>query len=214
MARSHVNHFSIHPYHITGRTVNRIPYNLPLDQVWEILSDHLFLAHHCYGLRIHSFVLMPNHFHLIASITSHALPVVMNRFMGDSSKEFNYRMGRINQNWGGPHFKCEIPSYHYFMNCYKYVYQNPVRAGLASFVEDWPFSSLSGLLGRSNLVFPVCEDTLLFDENRLSIQNLQWLNQPIEAANLDYMKLGLMKRSFKLPNGNDRHKNPIEYQLI
>ena len=52
MAYSHVNHFSEFAYHITGRNSNREAFRLDMSDVWNILSEQLFLAHHIYGLRI------------------------------------------------------------------------------------------------------------------------------------------------------------------
>lgn len=214
MARSHVNHFSDFPYHITARTVNRERFHIPLDRVWHILSDQLFLAHHLDGLKIHAFVLMPNHFHLLASLSTTPLPIVMNRFMKDASKEMNLASGRSNQNWGGRHYKCEIKTFHYFMNAYKYIYQNPIRAGLCSNIESWEYSSLFGLLGYNALPFPVNEDTLLFQNNTLDLQNLSWINTPIDQKHLVYMKAALTKKEFKLSNISHYEINPLENRLI
>lgn len=62
------------------------------------------------------------------------------------------------------------------MNTYKYVYRNPVRAGLVELCEDWPYSTLHGLLGKSHLAIPLLEDSLLFDGSK-NLEILNWLNR-------------------------------------
>ena len=212
MARYNVNQFSEFPYHISGRILNKASYPIKLSEVWRITSEQLFLAKHCFGLRIHSFVLMPNHFHLLASVSNTPLPIIMRQFMCETSKEFNRIAGRINQNWGGRHYKCEIKNYHYFMNCYKYVYQNPIRAQLANRVEDWPYSTLHGLLGYSKLLIPIEEDTLLFSGHTQA--TLKWLNAPITNENLHSIRMATRKRIFKLRKINHGKANPLEELLI
>lgn len=172
----------------------------------------MYYAHHVYGLKIHSFVLMPNHFHLIARISTHPIGKVMCEFMKNNSKEINLTCGRINQNWGGRHYKCEIQNYHYFLNVYKYVYQNPQRARLSSYAEEWKFSTLNGLTGLNKITIPVEQDTILFSPD-FSEKELNWINKPIDKEHYQSMKLALEKRIFKLPRIKTS-KNPIETILI
>ncbi|GIL17744.1 MAG: hypothetical protein BroJett040_14950 [Oligoflexia bacterium] len=126
--------------------------------------------------------------------------------MRDSSKAINKISGRINQVWGGRHYKCEITSFHYFMNAYKYVYQNPIRSGLCQRVEDWPFSTLHGLLGVAHLFIPTAQDTLLFPDLLFDETTLDWLNRPVlEIYNRD-ISSALVKKQFKLRK--TRHGKP------
>jgi putative transposase len=60
-----------------------------------------------------------------------------------------------------------------FLNTYKYIYRNPVEAGIVKNCEDYPFSTLSGLLGKSVLRLIVW-DNLGLIQNPIRI--LRWLN--------------------------------------
>ena len=212
MARYNVSQTSDFPFHITGRCPNRESFRIPINDVWAIMEDYLYLAHIKYNFRIHSFVLMPNHFHLIASSTDTKIGKPLGEFLCNSSKEFNYITNRINQNWGGRHYKCELSNFHYFMNTYKYVYQNPVRAKLVSKVEEWRYSTLNRICGFAPLTIPLEPDSLLFnpgfDESCLS-----WLNTPITDENYAAIKLALTKVKFKLPLKNEK-PNLLEHQKI
>lgn len=166
-----------YPYHVSVRCPNRESFKANLSEVWSIFEDYLFLTSKAYELAILAFVLMPNHLHILLRTPKLNLGPAMNYLLRETSREMNYTTGRINQNWGGPYHKTLIDTYHYYMNVYKYIYRNPVRARLCDRVEDYPYSTLFGTLGKSNLIIPIEEDTLLFDPN-FNIQTLNWLNTP------------------------------------
>ncbi len=196
MARFNSIQTSIYPFHITARTPNRENFPLSLDKIWEILENELIRVHYQYDLKIQSFVLMPNHFHLICKSESVPIGETMRSFLSVSSLEINKRAGRINQNWGGRHYKCLLPSELYFLNTYKYVYQNPLRANLVERTEDWKYSTLHQILGLNRLKIPLEEDTLLFKPSFCE-KELKWINTIPAQENLKIWRLGLMKKSFK-----------------
>lgn len=165
-----------HPYHITARCINREWFRLGLPTVWSIMCDYLYLCHQLYGVQIHSFVLMPNHFHLIVTSPNKNLSEFLLYFMRETSREITRLSGRINQTYGSRNHKCLINSYRYFMNCYKYVYQNPLRAELSKTVESYPFSTLNKILGLDSLVIPICDDSILFNPTP-NQEVLDWLNE-------------------------------------
>jgi len=213
VARYHVNQFSEYPYHITGRVLNRDHFHVALDSVWQILSQQLWLAHRLDGLKIHSFVLMPNHFHLLASVIGGPIAVPMARIMRESSRQMNVASGRTDHTWGGRHYKCELLNTMHFLNTYKYIYQNPVRAGLSRSVEDWPFSTLHALLGNSHTIVPIEEDTQLFAPASFDWRSLEWLNTPIAQKDLEHLRHGLRKRIFSLKK-KWQHTNDLETRLV
>lgn len=189
---------SIYPVHITARCPNREPFPIPLPDVWSIMEDFLYLIHHQYEVGIHSFVLMPNHFHLIATSKVVDFGIIMRDLMRSSSLALNDSANMINQQWGSRHFRSEMQSSMHFINTYKYIYQNPVRANLCSRCEDWRFSTLNGLMGRSRLIIPMELDTVLFNDD-FNWKEIEWLNSPIAKPNLTAIRAGLSKTVFNLP---------------
>lgn len=166
-----------------------------MEQVWEIMSTRLHSAKHRFNLRIHSFVLMSNHFHLLVSTPDANLSQAMAYFMKATSDELTFMSGRINQTYGGRHFRTIIEDYHYFTNSYKYFYCNPVMAGICQRPEEYPFSTLHGKLGKSHLLVPVEEDTLLFND----VDGiLKWLNERPCDEDWKTMRDALRKSKFKL----------------
>lgn len=197
------------PYHVTARSINKEWFSIPMDDVWRIFSEHLFFLHHAFNINIHSFVLMHNHYHLMVSTPECNLSLGMMYFHREVSRELNRQGNRINRTFAGRFFRCHIGNYHYFLNCYKYVYFNPVKAKASAQVESYPYSTLSALLGQTKGIIPLQEDTLLFSghiENELS-----WLNSKPKDEDWEAIKCGLKKKQFKLPiDKSTGKKNRLE----
>ncbi|RYZ65833.1 MAG: transposase, partial [Proteobacteria bacterium] len=188
-------------------------FDLPLSTVWSIFEDYLFLLHVGYNITIHSFVLMPNHIHLMISCPDANVSQALLYFLRESSKEITRLSGRINQTFGARNHKSLITTDHYFLNAYKYVYRNPIRAGLAKHVEDYEFSTMHGLLGGKKLIVPVAEDALLFSQ-KFDDRTFEWLNR---APNLDQeheVRIALRKAEFCFAKSKDRKPSALETGLL
>lgn len=198
------------PYHLAARSNNRDWFAIPLSQVWTIFCDYLWFVHHAHKVRIHSFVLMHNHFHLIASFPDGNLSSAMNYLMRETSRVLAFESQRINHVYGARVFRSCLGSNHYFEHAYKYVYRNPVEAGLCQRVEEYPFSTLSGLLGQHRLQVPVEQDALLFDAQNFR-SHLEWLNTAPSIEDRNAVGAALRRAQFKLPNGKTTNRmSPLE----
>lgn len=196
-----------HPYHISSRCINREWFSIPMEVVWGTFSDHLFFLHHAFQIKIHSFVLMSNHFHLIAAAPENNLSEGMQYFLRESGRSLSAHSGRINQNYGGRYFRSLLNSYQYCLHAYKYVYLNPVKAGICERAEEYPFSTLNGLLGLSKITIPLVEDTLLFGGDMES--TLDWLNRVPTEENWLTVQRALKKKTFQISRLNKRI-HPLE----
>jgi putative transposase len=201
MPRKIIPQTSPFPMHVGCRTVNREVFPIPINLAWEIMCDELTYCAYTFDLKILCFVLMPNHFHLIAISETHPIGKAMLHFMKVTALRINQRAKRINHLWGTRYWKTLLTNPTYFFNTYKYVYQNPVRAGLAGHCEEWRYSSLNQLLGFSKLKFPLQEDTILFSEI-FNEKELEWLNRPIKKEYLDDIRTALKHSNFKLSKNN------------
>ena len=183
------------PYHVGGRCINRDWFRLPMESVWQIFEDYLYLSHLRDGLQVHAFVLMTNHFHLIASTPQSDLGKCMQYFLTNVSREITRMSGRINQTFGGPYHPSSIVSPNYYLHAYKYVYRNPVEAGLSERVEDYPFSTIAGLLGKRRMAVPMLEDSTLVTNFE---GTLEWLNEGYRVGHREQVRKALRKPEFEL----------------
>lgn len=133
---------------------------------WIRLQKVLFQQAKVHDIELQALVMMDTHFHLL--IESRAKN---ENFFSVSVHEKLNGLRKINSD-------CEpIESVAQYLNAYKYIYNNPVQAGLIQNVEDYPFSSLRFLLGYSQ------GHCLISDKLKL-IQNpyhvLTWLNTDVQ----------------------------------
>jgi putative transposase len=193
MGRSLVTLQSDFPYNISARCINRDWFNLDMNIVWEIFCEELNRVIENKKLVVHSFVLMSNHFHLIASTPESNISECMHQFMQRTSRSLTRKGNRINETFAGRHHKCILGSYSYYLNAYKYNYRNPVAAKICEKVEDYSFGTLKGLLNPKEKRINICEDPLLLNRS----QTLDWLNKKPEDKKLEAVKLGLRRAHFK-----------------
>jgi len=166
-----------------------------MDQVWKIFSEELFMANLIHDLKIHSFVLMSNHYHLIASTPKSNLSLCMQRFSQRVSVRIAKSGHRINQTFAGRYYKTVLQSPNYYLSCYKYVYRNPIEAGLCTKAQDYLYSTLNQKLGQTNLSIPIVYDDTLFEPSPESC--LEWLNYKPSIEKLAAVKYALTRPKFK-----------------
>ncbi len=183
-----------------------------METVWRIMSDYLHFLHHAFGVRILSFTLMENHFHLIARFPNVGLSESMQYFMRETSRAVATSSGRINHVYGARVFRSRISSDHHLRTVYKYVYRNSVEANIVENVEDYRYSTLPGILGATLIWIPLEFDFILFSEGISEV--LAWLNTRPSENSRQAVKLALRAQTFrlaKLPKSGRAH--PLELLL-
>jgi putative transposase len=196
MPRKKLERSTIFPYHVTVRTNNRERFPLPLDKVWEIVSHESLFLSLIYETEFQALVLMPNHIHIILTVPQFDLGIVMNELVKSISRTSNRLTGRLGHLFGGSHHRSIIKDSRYFANVLKYVYRNPVKAGLCEKVEDYQFSSLHGLLGEAHLPFPISYPRMALESSLLAFEaplQLDWLNKPFPKEAETAIQKGLRR---------------------
>lgn len=206
-----INHTNI-PYHVTARCINRDWFSIDMQTVWQIMTRHLYFTHLAFDVRIHAFLLMSNHFHLIIKSPNQNLSAAMQYFMRESSRELTHLSSRINQTYGSRFHRSLLISPLYYLHAYKYLYRNPVTAGICHRVEDYPFSTLQALLGNARVEVPILDD---WNWGTLHERDatLKWLNASPPKENLEEIKKALRKSVFKIPKRDSRPSPLEEYAL-
>ena len=91
---------------------------------------------------VHAYVLMGNHFHLLATPqTQDGLPLMMQAVGRSYVRYFNRRHQRSGTLWEGRYRSTIVQSERYLLACMVYIDLNPVRAGLVAEARDYPWSS-------------------------------------------------------------------------
>lgn len=194
------NRFICHtelPYHITARCINRDWFSVEPENVWRVMATHLHFIHLAFGIRIHAFVLMSNHFHLIASAPNGNLSEAMRFFMSESGRDLRTFSERINVTYGSRFHRSLLSNQLYYQHAYKYLYRNPVMAGLCERVEDYRYSTLRSLLGLEKMEVPVCDDTH-WETWGSRFATLEWLNTDPGHEDWEKIQKGLRRSVFKI----------------
>ncbi len=200
MPRKNLYRSTVLPYHITARVNNREIFPLPLDRMWKVISFETWHMSLIFGLEVHVLVIMPNHVHMIATVPEFDLGIVMNQWMSNITKATNALSGKSGHLFGGPYYWSIIESSRYFGHALKYVYRNPVKAGLCARVEQYPHSTLHGLLGFAYLPVPIFYSRSALEFHLPtpgSVPWLEWLNQPFSKEVDELIGKGLKRKFFK-----------------
>jgi putative transposase len=136
-----------YPHHVIQRGNNRAAIvATPAD--YQFLLDLLGDAAHQFDVAIHAYVLMSNHFHLLATPqTVDGLPKMMQAVGRTYVRYFNRLQQRTGTLWEGRYKSTVIQTDRYLLTCMAYIDLNPVRAGLVSTPQDYPWSSHLHYLG-------------------------------------------------------------------
>ncbi len=205
MPRKSLIHSTDLPYHVTARANNREPFYLPLERTWSILENQCFEISILFSARIHAFVVMNNHFHMLLTTPQENLGQIMMHFMRSTTQIVNSYTNRSGHVFDGRYHWSLIQSDLYFAHAYKYVFRNPVRAGTCATVESYPYSSLAGQLGLRPLRFPIFYPLGVGGHIKIpsdSVECLDWLNRPFQTEHQLAIQNALRRTRFEFQKTN------------
>lgn len=129
------------PQHVIQRGNNRSAlFAEPADYFFFRACLATACQHH--SCRIHAYVLMTNHVHLLVSPqTAGGIGQLMQSVGRRYVHYFNRRYGRTGTLWEGRYRATPVDTERYLLTCYRYIELNPVRAGLVKEPADYPWSS-------------------------------------------------------------------------
>jgi len=129
------------PLHIIQRGNNR-------QQCFFSESDYLVyldLLKRCAlqaGCRVHAYVLMTNHVHLLMTPSSAEAPADMMKSLGQRYVQYvNKRYTRTGSLWEGRYKSSLVQHDRYLLGCQRYIELNPVRAGMVLHPSHYAWSS-------------------------------------------------------------------------
>lgn len=92
--------------------------------------------------RVHAYVLMPNHVHLLVTpMAEHGVTHLMQDVGRKYVRYMNHRYQRSGTLWEGRYKSSLIDSEAYLLTCMRYIELNPVRAGIVQRPDDYSWSS-------------------------------------------------------------------------
>lgn len=133
-------------YHVTSRGHERGPIFRDADDrrrflnlLASVVSDQAWL--------LHSYCLMGNHYHLLVETARATLSRGMHSLNARYSQQFNQRHERAGHVFEGRFKGILIQKEAHLLEIHRYIVLNPVRAGIVSRPEDWPWSNYRATSG-------------------------------------------------------------------
>jgi REP element-mobilizing transposase RayT len=127
-------------YHVTTRGNERKKIFFAKSD-YQRFKSYLEEALEKYGYYLHSYVLMPNHYHLIIETPKGNLSKLMHYINGSYTNYINRRKGRSGHLFQGRYKAILVDQDNYLLELSRYVHLNPVRAGMVERPKDYPYSS-------------------------------------------------------------------------
>lgn len=180
-----------YPVHVVHRGNNRM-------SIFHSDGDYHFFRH-CLsaggigeGVALHSYVMMPNHVHLLMTADEDAgvsklIQSVARRYAG----YFNAKYGRTGTLWAGRFHSTIVKTDYYLLACHRYIDMNPVRAGITQTSDAYRWSThrhhAYGI--RDDLVtIHRTVDALAHGERRRQIAYRRLVEAPLSQADLDAIR--------------------------
>lgn len=176
--------------HIIQRGNNRQPCFFADDDYRYYLDSLNDAAARC-GARVHAYVLMTNHVHLLLTPEFAQTPSLLLQSVGRRYVRYvNHVYRRSGTLWEGRYKSTLIDSDRYLLTCSRYIELNPVRARMVDRPGDYPWSSFRSNAGGTM--------------------------QPVLSPHSIYLALGVTPESRAQAYDAlfDRHLEPQEIQAI
>ena len=192
MPRKKLIYTHLYPYHVMARSNNKEFFYIEKELLWKIFIYVLNQLVIKYKIQIHAFVLIDNHYHLILTVTAkYNLSFIMQELQKSVSRRVNSKTGRINHVFGGPYKASLIQTPEYYFNVYKYLYRNPIEAGLCRNINHYKFSSIN--TDAIPLTSPLTGIASYIPNQNV----IEWLNKSENEKWLNSISKGLKKTVFK-----------------
>lgn len=167
-----------------------------------------------FSVKVHAWVLMTNHVHLLATpMMENGISLMMQALGRRYVRYFNYTYQRTGTLWEGRFKSCVINAEEYLFTCQRYIEQNPVRANMVNHPADYKWSSYR-FHGQESLE----RQSELWQPHGLYIQlsrqqkNRAKRYQVLLKAHLSDEELGRIRSTTQsdMALGNDKFKEKIE----
>lgn len=134
-------------YHITARGNERNPiYREEGD--YQKFFDFLSELPQRYGILIHGYILMSNHYHLLVETPKGNITKVMHYLNTTYTGYFNKKYKRVGHLFQGRYKGILVEKERHLLSVSRYIHLNPVRAGLVKRPEEYRWSSYPDYIGR------------------------------------------------------------------
>jgi len=195
-------------YHIINRGVARMTiFEEPVD--YEYFEDLMCFYAKSFGITIHNYCLMSNHYHILLEIQSENLSKFMRQLNMNYSIYFNKKNKRTGHLWQGRFKSWYVTDEAYLYTLMCYIEQNPLKVNMVKKLEEYPYSSYHYFLDYQNI--PECL------QNAWTVQNHKDDKEAIKVfltSPVDTQLLQELKTASSLVEAPNLDNRPKEEDLV
>jgi len=195
-------------YHVINRGVAQMRiFEEPVD--YEYFEELMCFYAKSYGITIHNYCLMSNHYHILLEIQSENLSKFMRQLNMNYSIYFNKKNKRVGHLWQGRFKSWYVTDEAYLYTLMCYIEQNPLKANMVNRLEEYPYSSYHYFLDYKNI--PECL------QNAWVVQNHKDDKEAIEAfltSPVDTQQLQELKTASSLVEAPNLDNRPKQEDLV
>ncbi len=126
-------------YHVNRRCVQQEFLLRPDKETNNIFEYCLAYAAERYGIQVHDYLVMSNHYHLVATDPRGVMPEFLRELHSLLARYLNRHRGRRENLWAAEQANLNhLVELEDVVDKVEYVLRNPIRAGLVERVTDWP----------------------------------------------------------------------------
>jgi REP element-mobilizing transposase RayT len=169
-------------HHIVNRGVNRMNIFVN-DEDKEKFLQILCKACRVYGVIVHEYCLMDNHYHILIENSQENLSLFMRQLNANYAIYFNKKTKRTGHLWQGRYSSWYIIGDEYLYRTIKYIALNPISAGIVQSVKESSFTLSSLLLNGDEI--PLCtQQSMLIKQ--YDIETLaEYLEEPLSVKEIE-----------------------------
>ena len=192
-------------YHIINRGVEqRVIFKEASD--YEYFEELMCFYMKSYGITLHSYCLMSNHYHLLIETSTDNLSKFMRQLNMNYAIYFNKKYKRVGHLWQGRFKSWYVTNEAYLYTLMLYIEQNPLKANMVQDMNEYPYSSYHYFLDADNI--PEClQQSWIVQNHKNDTEAIKaLLNSTIDTSQLEEMK----KASSLVEASNIEKKPDIE----
>ena len=135
-------------HHVINRGVNQSDIYM-CDEDYEMFLMIICKASKNYRVIVHDYCLMSNYYHLLVECELENLSLFMKHINSNYAIYVNKKYKRSGHVWQGRFYSRYINSDAYFYTLVKYIEHNPIEAGMAQNVGEYPYTLLWAIKNKT-----------------------------------------------------------------
>jgi len=174
-------------YHIINRGVAQMHiFKEPSD--YEYFEELMCFYAKSFGITIHNYCLMGNHYHLLLEIQNENLSKFMRQLNMNYSIYFNKKNKRVGHLWQGRFKSWYVTDDAYLYTLMCYIEQNPLKANMVKDIKEYPYSSYHYFLNYSEM--PEClKESWVVGNYKDDAEAIEaFLTNPVDSSQLQELR--------------------------